>query len=79
MLAALCAVHHTVILWRPQEGGLTVRRQLLEEANAHHLLLHSGRLEALTCPTTIMHRHAVMRQGACTGVGEAVQAGSAMG
>ncbi|PRW61572.1 alpha beta hydrolase [Chlorella sorokiniana] len=36
-------------------GGIRVRRQLLEEASAHHLLLHTGQLEALTCPATIMH------------------------
>lgn len=39
-----------------QEGGIFVRRQLLDEASHLHLLLHTGRLEALTCPATIMHR-----------------------
>jgi hypothetical protein len=33
-----------------------VRRTLLEEASRHHLLLHTGQLEALTCPATIVHR-----------------------
>ena len=44
------------MLWRVQGGGIRVRRQLLEDASAHHLLLHTGQLEALTCPATIMHR-----------------------
>jgi hypothetical protein len=39
-----------------QEGGIFVRRQLLEEASQLHLLLRTGRLEAITCPATIMHR-----------------------
>jgi fermentation-respiration switch protein FrsA (DUF1100 family) len=38
-----------------QEGGIFVRRQLLEEASQLHLLLRTGRLEAITCPATIMH------------------------
>lgn len=40
----------------PQGGGIRVRRQLLEEGSAHHLLLHTGQLDSLTCPATIMHR-----------------------
>ena len=39
-----------------QGGGIRVRRLLLDEASSHHLLLHTGQLEALTCPTTIVHR-----------------------
>ncbi|PSC73985.1 mycophenolic acid acyl-glucuronide mitochondrial [Micractinium conductrix] len=38
-----------------QEGGIQVRRSLFEEASRHHLLLHTGQLEAVTCPATIMH------------------------
>lgn len=34
-----------------------MRRSLIEEASQHHLLLHTGQLEALTCPATIMHRY----------------------
>ena len=33
-----------------------MRRSLFEEASRHHLLLHTGQLEAVTCPATIMHR-----------------------
>ena len=44
-----------------QGGGISVRRQLVEEASGHHLLLHTGQLEALTCPAAILHRYCRMQ------------------
>ena len=46
-----------------QGGGISVRRQLVEEASGHHLLLHTGQLEALTCPAAIMHRYCLLQTG----------------
>ncbi len=39
-----------------QEGGIRVRRHFVEDACQLHLLLHTGQLEALTVPATVMHR-----------------------
>ncbi len=39
-----------------QGGGIRLRRLCIDDANQHFLLLHTGQLEALTCPATIMHR-----------------------
>ncbi|KAI3424214.1 hypothetical protein D9Q98_009570 [Chlorella vulgaris] len=38
-----------------EEGGIRVRRQFVEDACQLHLLLHTGQLEALTVPATVMH------------------------
>lgn len=36
-------------------GGIRLRRSCIDDANQNFLLLHTGQLEALTCPATIMH------------------------
>lgn len=36
------------------EGGILVRREVVDEANARHLLLGTGRLAGLTCPVAIL-------------------------
>ncbi|EFN53498.1 hypothetical protein CHLNCDRAFT_136821 [Chlorella variabilis] len=51
-----------------EEGGIRVRRQLLEDASQHFLLLHTGQLEALTCPVAVMHRWGLCRRFAPSGV-----------
>lgn len=45
-----------------------MRRQLLEDASQHFLLLHTGQLEALTCPVAVMHRWGLCRRFAPSGV-----------
>eukprot|EP00887_Chlorella_sp_A99_P007045 scaffold2.g7045.t1 len=37
-----------------RSGGILVRREVVDEANARHLLLGTGRLAGLTCPVAIL-------------------------